>query len=120
VSGTDPDRLGVLLPVLAPVIADRRESSPELQRAADRAISALDELVRLAQDNGSLREDVGLKDVMLLLALVTRPLGGPAEERWDTIAPRMLHLALEGLRPGGFTPAPAPPDPETWFDPHAE
>jgi AcrR family transcriptional regulator len=120
VRGTDPDRLGVLLPVLAPVVTDRAHASPGLQRAAERAIDALDDLVTTAQRNGHLRRDVGVKDVMLLLALVTRPLGGPSEEQWETLAPRLLHLALEGLRAQATTEAPPPPDPATWFDPHAE
>jgi AcrR family transcriptional regulator len=120
VRATDPDRLGVLLPVLAPVIADRRAASTGLQRAAARAIDALDDLVTAAQRNGVLRRDVGVKDVMLLLALVTRPLDGPTGEQWETLAPRLLHLALEGLRAEAATEAPPPPDPDTWFDAHAE
>lgn len=65
------------------------EARPE--GAAARAVTAMGDLVRAAQEAGDMRDDVDLADLLLLLA--------QAPERSDPRRTRYIELASDGLRP---------------------
>jgi AcrR family transcriptional regulator len=106
-------RVGVLMASLLPAISELAVDA-ELEAAFEDMEQAIAALTAAAQAAGELREDVSADDLMLLLAMITRPLEGVPEEYTEAITPRLLHLVIEGLRPSGVsTPPPsAPPRPE--------
>ena len=112
-------RLGLLAPVLFPLVEGRLRTDPALADATQRMSRAMQELVAAAQAGGTLRPDVAADDVLLLLALLTRPLPGIPGVYFEQVTPRLLHLLLEGLQPAAeHTPAPAqPPRPQHWPQP---
>ncbi len=84
----------------------------EAQRAD--AFERLTELIRRAQDQGSLRADFVPEDVPLLLmanAGVVRVMRAAAPEAWR----RFVGLILDGLRADGARPLPPPPTPAQTF-----
>ncbi len=84
----------------------------EAQRAD--AFERLTELIRRAQDQGSLRADFVPEDVPLLLmanAGVVRVMRAAAPDAWR----RFVGLILDGLRADGARPLPPPPTPAQTF-----
>jgi AcrR family transcriptional regulator len=106
-------RVGVLMASLLPAIAEL-EADAELQDTFEQMEAAIAALAAAAHEAGELRLDAGPDDIMLLLAMITRPLDGVPEAYTDAITPRLLHLVIEGLQPkaASTTPPPAPPRPD--------
>jgi AcrR family transcriptional regulator len=106
-------RVGVLMASLLPALAEL-EGDAELDMAFEAMEGAIAALAAAAKDAGELREDATADDLMLLLAMITRPLDGVPEVYTDAVTPRLLHLVVEGLQPGSATtpPPPAPPRPD--------
>lgn len=84
--------------------AIRLEREQEQLRAE--LLDLLDGLVSRAQREGSLRPDVAVGDLVVLLALVLRPLPGPLVAVTERSVERHLAVVLDGLRPhpGGLLP----------------
>lgn len=87
--------------------ADLR-ADPENRRLRHLLMTILDRVVRRAQHEGALREDVDVNDVALLLAALLRPIPGIPPAETQRSVRRYLVLALDGLRADG----PASPLPE--------
>ncbi|WP_326738417.1 TetR/AcrR family transcriptional regulator [Streptomyces sp. NBC_01022] len=98
---------------MLPVIGGRFASSPEVDAASARLEHALGALVRRAVDEGFLRPDVTLADLVLLLQLLGSRLPG-SPDRVDELRARYLDLTLAALRAPAAGPlaGPAPQWPE--------
>jgi AcrR family transcriptional regulator len=92
-------------PAMGSLALDRLETSPSLRWVVTKTRDALDRLLRLAQGQGSIRVDVDIEDLGLLLDSLT-PLvaasGEVAPELWQ----RHLVLVLDALRPGAASALP--------------
>ena len=67
----------------------------------------LDQLVRRAQRDGSLRRDLTWEDIPMVscgLGSATRQQVGPAMGRW----PRLVEIVIDGLRAPGSSKLPVP------------
>jgi AcrR family transcriptional regulator len=106
-------RIGVLMASLLPVLPEL-PTSAELAETFGAMLAAVEALVDHAHGTGELRPDVTAEDVMLLLALLTRPLQRLPIPYSAAVTPRLLHLVLEGIMPSDRTStppaAPAPLD----------
>lgn len=88
-------------------------NDPEGLATAEEFMSAFHDLVRIAQDEGTIRPDVGTGDVMMLITLVITGLRTSSSALPDEVYQRMLALSLDSLRPGAGAPLPGHPlDPE--------
>ncbi|WP_169313867.1 TetR/AcrR family transcriptional regulator [Stackebrandtia nassauensis] len=72
------------------------KASQAEQHRRSEIMAVLDRLVRQAQEQGRMRDDVDVDDVAMMLALVLRPIPG----RTDTLdaTRRYVSLMLDGLR----------------------
>ncbi|MGC5015183.1 TetR/AcrR family transcriptional regulator [Streptosporangium sp. DT93] len=77
---------------------ERLHAEPEEQRLRRTLLRILDRLVRRAQADGDLRDDVDAGDLTMMTALLLRPLPGPRAELTQRGVDRYLTLMLEGLR----------------------
>ena len=103
-------RVAVMMSSLAPML--HAMESDALDAAFDGVIEAVRDLATRAKELGELRDDVTADDLLLLGALITRPLEGVPAPHLDAVFPRLLHLVLEGLQPRAeATPAPVGPPP---------
>lgn len=91
-------RLGAFMPSLLPQLA-QMEPDEHLDAALARMLRAVDQLVDEAQRCGELRGDVAAEDLLVVLAVVSRPLEGLPPEFSNTMMPRLLAIAMDGLRP---------------------
>ena len=81
---------------------------PEILAARHAATEPFERIVERAHAEGSLRPDVAVGDIGLLLIRLSRPLPGPFSREMDSrLAHRHLDLVLAGLR-AGAGPAPTP------------
>ncbi|MET8011935.1 TetR family transcriptional regulator [Streptomyces sp. NPDC005271] len=80
---------------------------PSLDALREENARTIGALLRRAQEQGAIRDDVTAEDLLFLLAALGRAVPGSA-----TAAPqawrRYLALLLEGIRPEGARPLPAP------------
>jgi AcrR family transcriptional regulator len=94
-------------------LCDMTGLRPDITAAAAEAAGMpelLEQLVRRAQRDGSLRRDLTWEDVPMIscgLGSATRQQIGPAMGRW----PRLVEIVIDGLRSPGSSrlPPPAPP-----------
>ncbi|MEV0595204.1 TetR/AcrR family transcriptional regulator [Nonomuraea cavernae] len=99
----DPGR-GALATALADVPEETFTGRAEFARARREWLERLDELVRQAQAEGTLRLDVGTDDIVALLGLFAcHPAGLPAHIA--ARPERFLRLMLDGMRASAATPA---------------
>lgn len=87
------------------------EPGPQLVRARDEMLGALDSLMGRAQGAGELRDDVNAVDVVLMLNALPPKIedeDGPADAPPDPAA-RHLGVLLDGLRAPGHGVLPGPP-----------
>ncbi|EHR63576.1 TetR/AcrR family transcriptional regulator [Saccharomonospora cyanea] len=88
---------------------------PETQRSCRAVLAVLGEIVRAAQDEGTLREDVGAGDVAVLFSFLLKqtPVANvPAA----SVTERAFVLMLDGLRARPGTPLPGRPITEEDLD----
>lgn len=100
------ERLGALTTVLGMIPPEENEG---LTAGLDRLAAAIEQLVERAQRSGALRADVGIGDLVVSTARLTRPLpegcGG-----WNAHhARRHLLIFLDGLRGPGVSELPGTP-----------
>ena len=74
----------------------------ETSRVRDELLDMLDEVVRRAQDEGSLRRDVGVGDLAMLFVSVVHQVPSVTEDAAGLVPGRVLAIMMDGLR------APAP------------
>jgi AcrR family transcriptional regulator len=90
------------------VIALRLRDEPQLAAARERVRPLIEQLVKKAQGQGTLRADLAPADVQVLvweLGRMVETTGGLAPKLWR----RYLALALDGLRAEAARPLPHPP-----------
>ena len=73
-------RLSVHLALISPKVSEIVEADPEAARCRNELLGLLDEVVREAKQEGSLRPDVGAGDVTMLVALLLREMPNFAGE----------------------------------------
>jgi AcrR family transcriptional regulator len=78
----------------------------EIHRLRDDLLTEVEHLTRRAQQEGSLRDDVGVGDVAQLFALRIRPPYAKTEELATMSSDRWIAIMLDGLRAGQGTPLP--------------
>ncbi|PRY59795.1 TetR/AcrR family transcriptional regulator [Glycomyces artemisiae] len=87
-------------------LAEASESMPEVARARDRLLKAIDALVARAAEQGAVRSDITGTDVLLLMCApvyVAEAVPGAAPDLWR----RYLAIIFDGLRPEAAHPLPA-------------
>lgn len=98
--------LGVQLSAFSPLAGNILRDDPQTGEFRDQLLEVIDALVRTAQDEGSLRPDVGTGDIAWLISLLLRPAPAIAmrsarrEDREQALAllsDRALTLMLHGL-----------------------
>jgi AcrR family transcriptional regulator len=94
-------------PALGTPAQERLDHSPSLRSLVTKITDALDRLLRLAQDQGSVRPDVDLADLGLLLDAV-RPVVAASEKVAPELWRRHLALVLDALRPADASALPPP------------
>jgi len=87
-------------PRVTAVVRDDEETS----RVRDELLDMLDEVVRRAQDEGSLRRDVGVGDLAMLFVSVVHQTQSVTQDAAGLVPGRVLAIMMDGLR------APAPGD----------
>jgi AcrR family transcriptional regulator len=102
-------RLTVRLALLSPLAWAVVRDDPKTGEVRDGILAVLDELVRAAQAEGSLRKDVGTGDVAVVCSVLLRRVRVGPEEYADMILDRALVLILDGLRAQPGTPLPGRP-----------
>jgi AcrR family transcriptional regulator len=85
---------------LAPELAAAVRNDPEVQRLRRELTEVTDRLVDAAQQEGTLRADVGAGDVAQLFTLVYRATPTAGDQAADVAASRALAVILDGLRTG--------------------
>jgi AcrR family transcriptional regulator len=104
-------QLSVQLAVLSPLARETLTNDPRARQFRIELLYALDALVRAAQAEGTLRQDIGSGDVAWLISMLLRPSpsSGEGEAAWMA-SERALTLMLDGLstRPSG-SPLPGEP-----------
>jgi AcrR family transcriptional regulator len=102
-------RLSMRVDTHSATLAALVRGDEEIERYRDAAFDVLDEVVRRAQEEGSLRADVGVGDLaMLFVSVMHQPnrLTGDAAR----VAPgRVLAVMLDGLRARDTSPLPGRP-----------
>ncbi|HET6501813.1 MAG TPA: helix-turn-helix domain-containing protein [Amycolatopsis sp.] len=101
-------KLMVQLAILSPLAWAIIREDERTQQCRDEILQVLDDLVRRAQAEGSMRADVGAGDVAVLCSLLLRRMEfGPQTN--DLVLERALVLILDGLRASSRTPLPGRP-----------
>ncbi|GAA5187218.1 TetR/AcrR family transcriptional regulator [Rugosimonospora acidiphila] len=102
-------RLSVRLAVLSPSAWAAMRDDPQIRQLRDGIMAALDDLVRAAQAEGVLRDDVGPGDVAALVSLLLRRVPADSDATAELIAERALVVILDGLRADPGSPLPGRP-----------
>ncbi|WP_329410920.1 TetR/AcrR family transcriptional regulator [Streptomyces sp. NBC_00704] len=93
------ERISALCPMVSSTFD---EHHPDLEAARERVERIIEEVMDRAKSAGQLRPDVGVGDLMIVVAQLSRPPAGTACPSVDRFVHRHLQLFLDGLR------APAP------------
>lgn len=92
-------QLGLLMPLItARATRPKQTDDPQLDLAAKQTFELPQQILRAAQEAGSIRPDISSIDIHLLLATVTRPLSGVTPEYNREVARRNLRIVMDGLR----------------------
>lgn len=102
-------RLSVRLALLSPRSWQAVHADPQTSRFRAEMLEVLDELVRGAQEEGTLRPDVGTGDVVALVSMLLRKMPVTPDDLADTIMDRALVVILDGLRAEPGLPLPGRP-----------
>jgi AcrR family transcriptional regulator len=89
------ERISALCPMISSTFD---ESHPDLEAARQRVERTVGEIMDRARAAGRLRPDVGVGDVMVAVAQLSRPPAGAACLSVDSFVHRHLQLFLDGLR----------------------
>ncbi|MFI6290153.1 TetR/AcrR family transcriptional regulator [Nonomuraea sp. NPDC050790] len=94
---------------MLPILGGRVETDPQFRPARAELLEAMEALVAAARAEGALRAEVGAADLVMFLAVLTRPLPTVSARLNDVVRERMLTALLDGLRPIEATPLPGEP-----------
>ncbi|MEU2051965.1 TetR/AcrR family transcriptional regulator [Streptomyces bungoensis] len=89
------ERISALCPM---VCGTFDKNHPELEAARERVERLVEEVMRRAREAGRLRPDVGVGDLLVVVAQLSRPPAGTDCLRGDRFVHRHLQLFLDGLR----------------------
>lgn len=95
-------------PLPAPLISAVR-ADPTVRRLRSELDAVTERLVAAAQDEGTLRADVGAGDVVRLFALVHRAAPTPGHPAAEQATERAVAVLLDGLRTGPHAELPGAP-----------
>lgn len=91
-------RVGVFMPVLAPVLEeDMRGEGGELKASRDRLFERMEQLIHAAQQEGQLRQGIGPIDLLSSIIKLSRPLPVVGAELNELLTNRQLELFLGSL-----------------------
>ncbi|WP_414638615.1 TetR/AcrR family transcriptional regulator [Actinophytocola sp.] len=102
-------RLSMRLHAHRAAVAAMVRDDEETERYRREAFDVLDEVVRRAQEEGSLRTDVGLGDLAVLFVSVVHQTHDLAAEAAELAPGRVLGIMLDGLRARDAVPLPGRP-----------
>jgi AcrR family transcriptional regulator len=89
-------RIAAVMPAL---LGEISLEEGEIARAREEGAEAVQEMIRLAQAEGTLRSDVAFADIGLMVVRLSLPLPGPFPPSVDAgLAHRHLDLVIDGLR----------------------
>ncbi|WP_254665819.1 TetR/AcrR family transcriptional regulator [Streptomyces sp. WMMB 322] len=91
-------QLSVQLAVHSRLVRDTVRDDPGTGRFRDELLGVLDRVVKAAQEEGTLRGDIGTGDVAALLSLLLRRAPDPPDGSAGAAAERAMGLMLDGLR----------------------
>ncbi|MFI6498205.1 TetR/AcrR family transcriptional regulator [Nonomuraea typhae] len=94
---------------MLPILGGYAEAGPGFAAAREHLLAALNALVTAAREQEALRADVEAADLVMFLAVLTRPLPTVSGQLNDDVRARMLTTLLDGLRPHHATPLPGEP-----------
>lgn len=97
------ERIGALCPVISSTFDQHH---PDLEAARERVEGLTEEIMNRAKAAGQLRTDVGVGDLMVVAAQLSRPPAGAACTSIDRFVHRHLQLFLDGLRAPAFSELP--------------
>lgn len=89
------ERISALCPM---VCSTFDKNHPDLEAARERVERLVEEVMRRAREAGRLRPDVGVGDLLVVVAQLSRPPAGTDCLRGDRFVHRHLQLFLDGLR----------------------
>ncbi|MGX1545531.1 TetR/AcrR family transcriptional regulator [Streptomyces adustus] len=89
------ERIGALCPMVSSTFD---EHHPDLEAARERAEGVIEEVMDRARAAGQLRTDVGVGDLMVAVAQLSRPPAGTGCLSVDRFVHRHLQMFLDGLR----------------------
>jgi len=89
------ERLSALCPMMSSAFDQHH---PDLEAARERIEELTERLMARAREAGQLRPDVGVGDLMIAVAQLSRPPAGTAALCFDRFVHRHLQLFLDGLR----------------------
>ncbi|MBO7939048.1 TetR/AcrR family transcriptional regulator [Streptomyces sp. S9] len=89
------ERISALCPMVASTFDQHH---PDLEAARERAEQIIEQVMDRAKEAGQLRTDVGVGDLMIAVAQLSRPPAGTACLSADRFVHRHLQLFLDGLR----------------------
>ncbi|MFE8018141.1 TetR/AcrR family transcriptional regulator [Streptomyces antibioticus] len=89
------ERISALCPMVASTFDQHH---PDLEAARERAEQIIEQVMNRAKEAGQLRTDVGVGDLMIAVAQLSRPPAGTACLSADRFVHRHLQLFLDGLR----------------------
>jgi len=102
-------RLGALRSIVDPQLHAGLHHGEEIRSARLDLLGIVEQMIITAQRDGSMRTDVGVVDVAMLVSLhLKRPFDLPGANAEEMDA-RLTQLMLDGLRPGFATPLPGKP-----------
>ncbi|GAF42140.1 MULTISPECIES: TetR/AcrR family transcriptional regulator [Rhodococcus] len=96
-------RMGALVPAL---VNSLDELPPDVRESRELTKSTVTEFIRRLQDDGLVREDVVPLEIIMGIAMLTRPHVLMFDDTTANLVPRLITVFLAGLRPDG---APLPP-----------
>jgi AcrR family transcriptional regulator len=102
-------RLGVLRSVVDPQLHAALHADDEVRSARLDLLRNLEQMITAAQRDGSMRSDVGVVDVAMLVSMhLKQPFDLP-DDVAETMDARLTQLMLDGLRADSATPLPGAP-----------
>jgi AcrR family transcriptional regulator len=99
-------RLTIQMAWLSPTSWATVKQDPVIWRLRDDLMALVDDIVHRAQQEGSLRADIGGGDVAVLVSLLTRRLPVGSDAVADIMLDRALGLIIDGLHATPTTPLP--------------
>ena len=110
VGGSRELRLAMRLPsVFSPTTFAAIRADPDVRQIRRELTETINGLVRAAQEEGTLRPDVGSDDVIHLFTVLLRGLRATRDEGAEIAYGRARTVVLDGLRARPGTPLPGPP-----------